>query len=328
MVFLGGMALTFIGLGDSDILVKSEAKSNDSHGQRQFRFWYEVKVKNIPSSSKRMKVWLPIPSSNVHQTVSDLKVITPLAYTIYQENEYYNKILRLETEGRVPESLAINVSFSLSRSPYSAWGKTELTGADTTEETLQRYLSPDRLIPVTGQIKEEAEKVATKEMSDLEKAKAIYEYVSGNLSYDKSGTGWGRGDAIFACNARQGNCTDFHSLFIGMARAVGIPARFVMGFPVPQDKSQGKVSGYHCWAEFYVKGIGWVPVDASEASKFPELQEFYFGNLDPNRVEFSIGRDIQLDPAVEPQNFFIYPVVVVDNSPYADVQTLFHFSSN
>jgi transglutaminase-like putative cysteine protease len=271
---------------------------------------------------------LPIPSTNVHQTVSDLKIIAPLSYTIYQENEYHNKILHLKTEGKVPESLEVSVSFSLSRNSYSAWSETDLASADASEETLRRYLSPDRLIPITGQIKEEAEKVVTKEMTNQQKARAIYEYISKNMTYDKSGIGWGRGDAVYACDAWQGNCTDFHSLFIGMARAVGIPARFVMGFPVPQDKSQGEVSGYHCWAEFFVRGIGWIPVDASEASKYPELREYYFGNLDPNRVEFTVGRDIRLDPALEPQNFFIYPVVVVDNAPYADVQTLFHFSSN
>ncbi len=328
MVVLGGMAFTFRGLGDSDTLLESGAKSNNS--QRHFRFWYEVKVKDIPPGSKLVRAWLPIPQSNAHQTVSDLKITTPYSYTIYRENGYYNKILRLEVKGKVPESLVVSVSFNLSRDAYSVWNESDGTRDDVTEEALSRYLFSDRLVPIIGQIKEEAEKVVTKEMTDLQKAKAIYEYVSGNLTYDKSGTGWGQGDAVFACNSLRGNCTDFHSLFIGMARAVGVPARFVMGFPLPKGKNQGEILGYHCWAEFYVKGMGWIPVDASEASQQPELKEFYFGNLDPNRVEFTIGRDIQLDPdqSIELQNFFIYPVVMVNHAPYTDVQTLFHFSSN
>jgi transglutaminase-like putative cysteine protease len=230
----------------------------------------------------------------------------------------------------VPESLLVSVSFSLSRNAYSAFDESLADSEGITEKALQRFLSPDRLIPIAGQIKEEAERVVSQEMTDFQKAKAIYEYVSGNLTYDKSGTGWGQGDAVFACNSLRGNCTDFHSLFIGMARAVGVPARFVMGFPLPNGKNQGEILGYHCWAEFYVQGKGWIPVDASEASKQPELKDFYFGNLDPNRVEFTIGRDIQLDPdqLVEPQNFFIYPVVMVNDTLYTDVQTLFHFSSN
>jgi transglutaminase-like putative cysteine protease len=326
MLLLAGVMLSLNGLGSGPTSSKPQAKTNSI--DRQFRFWYQVKVNEIPSGSKLIRIWLPIPPSNIYQTASQLEVITPIAYRVYQEKEYFNNILRLEADGELPDSLVVSVSFNLRRNSYSAWGESGARGAFDTEETLRRYLSPDRLIPISGRIKEEAEKVVTKEMSDLEKAKAIYDYVSGNLTYDKSGAGWGRGDALYACNALQGNCTDFHSLLIGMARAVGIPARFVMGFPLPPDEIQGEVSGYHCWAEFYVKGIGWIPVDASEASKFPELQEFYFGNLDPHRVEFSIGRDIRLDPALEPLNFFIYPVVMIYDAPFAHVQTQFHFSGN
>ena len=53
------------------------------------------------------------------------------------------------------------------------------------------------------------------------------------MRYDKTGTGWGRGDALWACDAKRGNCTDFHSPFIGMRRADGIPARFDIGFTQP-----------------------------------------------------------------------------------------------
>ena len=67
--------------------------------------------------------------------------------------------------------------------------------------------------------------------TDEEKARAIYDYVLSNMRYDKSGTGWGHGDTLYACSAKKGNCTDFHSLFISMARSQHIPARFEIGFP-------------------------------------------------------------------------------------------------
>src|ERR1035438_3068951 len=95
--------------------------------------------------------------------------------------------------------------------------------------------------------------------------------------YDKTGKGWGRGDIYYACQERRGNCTDFHAIFIGYARALGIPARFAIGFPLPADRGEGKIAGYHCWAEFYAKGIGWIPVDASEAAKNPAKREYFFG---------------------------------------------------
>jgi hypothetical protein len=61
-------------------------------------------------------------------------------------------------------------------------------------------------------------------------------------------------------------------------------------------------------AEFYDAKRGWLPVDASEAKK-KGLKEAYFGSLPNDRVEFSAGRDIVLDPAQagEPLNYFVYP---------------------
>ncbi|OGC90345.1 MAG: hypothetical protein A2142_03140 [candidate division Zixibacteria bacterium RBG_16_48_11] len=328
IAILAGMTSIFMWPGYNGTKAKSAAPSESS--RRLFQFWYEVKVKNLPPDSKLVRAWLPLPKSNRHQTVSDLKVVSVHPFTIYEEEEYGNKILRIEAKDSVPESITVEVSFTVNRRTFSALDESIAPREEFTKVALQRFLSPDRLIPITGQIEDLADKVVAKEMNSLQKGKAIYEYISGNMTYDKSGPGWGQGDAVYACNSLLGNCTDFHSLFIGMARAVGVPARFVMGFPLPSGKNKGDVLGYHCWAEFYVEGMGWIPVDASEASKHPELREFYFGNLDPNRVELTIGRDIQLDPdqTIAPQNFFIYPVVVVNHALYPDVQTLFHFANN
>ena len=97
---------------------------------------------------------------------------------------------------------------------------------------------------------------------------------------EKSGTGWGRGDAMFACDARTGNCTDFHSYFIALARAVGIPARFAIGATIPADKTEGTIEGYHCWAEFFADGR-WVPVDISEAWKKSSVRRFNGRTIGP-----------------------------------------------
>jgi len=147
------------------------------------------------------------------------------------------------------------------------------------------------------------------------------------MSYDKSGTGWGNGDIYWACDAKRGNCTDFHALFIGLNRAVGIPAKFAIGFPLPPERGQGEIGGYHCWAEFYLKGYGWVPIDASEAWKNPDKRGYFFGAHDENRVQFTIGRDIVLAPRQvgDPLNFFIYPYVEVDGQPFQKVERSFRY---
>jgi transglutaminase-like putative cysteine protease len=192
----------------------------------------------------------------------------------------------------------------------------------------ERFVAPDKLVPTTGIPAELAAKhVANVEGGDYEKGHAIYEYVLANMRYDKSGTGWGHGDTLYACNAKRGNCTDFHSLFISMARSQGIPSRFEIGFPIPANEHSGEIAGYHCWADFYAKYRGWVPVDISEAWKHPERQDFYFGHWDDNRIQFSIGRDITLSPRQdgEPLNYFVYPYVEVAGKEYSNVSTHFSF---
>ena len=132
---------------------------------------------------------------------------------------------------------------------------------------------------------------------------------------------------IWACDSRFGNCSDFHGLFIALARARKIPAKFEMGFPIPEKRGEGSIGGYHCWAWFRVEGKGWVPADISEANKNPKLKDYYFGNLTADRVAFSKGRDISLVPKAEGKalNFFIYPYVEVEGKPYEKLRKRFTF---
>ena len=147
------------------------------------------------------------------------------------------------------------------------------------------------------------------------------------MRYDKTGSGWGHGDTLWACDSKHGNCTDFHSVFISMARSQKIPARFQIGFPLPADKSSAEIPGYHCWAEFYIDSIGWIPVDISEAWKHQEKHAYFFGAHDVNRMQFTEGRDLKLTPAQDgpPLNYFVYPYVEVAGKEHANVSIAFSF---
>ena len=149
-------------------------------------------------------------------------------------------------------------------------------------------------------------------------AKGLYSWVVDNIEYKKIGTGWGNGDTFWACSERYGNCTDFHSLFISLARTKGIPAKFEMGFPVPEDRSEGNIAGYHCWVNFYLPEAGWFPVDASEAFNHPENRELYYGTQPLDRIHFSTGRDLRLGANHQdrPLNYFVYPYVEVGGVRY------------
>jgi len=149
-----------------------------------------------------------------------------------------------------------------------------------------------------------------------------------NVEYKKIGSGWGNGDTYWACNERYGNCTDFHALYISLARSEGIPARFEIGFPVPTDRSSGVVGGYHCWVQLYLPGQGWLPIDASEAAKNPENREQYYGEQPNDRIHFTIGRDLTFSVGTEaaPLNYFIYPHIEVAGKPWLKkVETRFHY---
>ena len=186
---------------------------------------------------------------------------------------------------------------------------------------LARFVEAHRLVPVTGLPAELAAEQTKGATTQLEKARDIYEYVFRTMKYDKTGTGWGHGDTLWACDSKHGNCTDFHSVFISMARSQKIPARFQIGFPLPADKTSAEIAGYHCWAKFYIDSIGWVPVDISEAWKHQEKHDYFFGAHDMNRVQFTQGRDLRLIPAQDgpPLNYFVYPYVEVGGKEYLNV---------
>jgi hypothetical protein len=145
------------------------------------------------------------------------------------------------------------------------------------------------------------------------------------MQYKKFGEGWGQGDAVFACSTLYGNCTDYHAYFIGLARSVGIPARFAIGASIPSERNDGGTDGYHCWAEFYADGKWW-PIDISEADKFSALSMYFFGHHPANRFEFSHGRDLIVEPAPVsgPINFLAYPLLEIDGRPQM-VKSVFLF---
>jgi transglutaminase-like putative cysteine protease len=299
--------------------------------ERTFQFEYKATVKDIPIDAKQVEVWIPVPQSNHFQRITDLQIESPYPY---QTNtaQYGNKVLHISLSKARQSSFTVTMRFNTVRTEHIQERLREKNGSEAKEERdpyMSRWLQPDRLVPIDGKVKQWAQEVvnAAGATTDLEKVRAIYNHVVATVKYDKTGQGWGRGDIYYACDARRGNCTDFHAIVIGYSRALGIPARFAIGFPLPDDRGAGNISGYHCWAEVYLKSIGWVPIDASEAAKNPEKREYFFGAHDENRVEFSIGRDLSLKPkqAGELLNYFIYPYVEVDGKAFASIDKSFSY---
>jgi len=299
---------------------------------RSFEFKYYVHVPANSDSSGATHVWIPLPRTDRYQDVEALHIESPVRYKKGQDPEYGNTFaVFTPTAQQNAAGFDVTLSFATIRREHkvslSPPALPKEMGAASSDPLMRRYLEPDKLVPLNGTIAELAKEHTAGDTTALEKARHIYDYVVSTMRYDKSGEGWGRGDAIWACTSKRGNCTDFHSLFIGMMRASGIPARFEIGFPLPADKSEGDIPGYHCWAEFYLEGIGWVPVDAPEAWKNPAKREFFFGAHDTNRVLFTYGRDIRLstDQKGDPLNYFIYPYAETNGQPVKNLQAKFSF---
>lgn len=296
--------------------------SETNVGARSFEFNYVTRTPAASTGGKTLRVWIPLPQSDSHQVISELKVESSLPYAKYRDSEYGNEYAYLQIPaGQITAPAEVRLQFQARRREHRVSFDNSASNArfsGNEPPNLQRFLQPDRKVPLQGTIAELSAQQTQGIEDSLAKARAIYDYVVSTMRYDKSGTGWGNGDAIWACTSKRGNCTDFHSLFIGMMRAAGIPARFEIGFPLPADQHEGTIAGYHCWAEFYIDRYGWIPVDASEAWKHPEKRDYFFGAHDDNRVQFSIGRDIRLDPPQQgaPLNYFIYPYAELDGAPF------------
>jgi transglutaminase-like putative cysteine protease len=290
--------------------------------ERHFTFHYAFTVRNTHPGAP-LRLWIPLARSDDFQTVKVVSQKGDLPLRQTREGEYGNEMLYAESSKADKDGYNFEVVYDVIRRQ----GSPHETGVLQVSER-QRLLSADKLVPTTGLPAELALKqVAAVNGGDYEKGRAIYDYVLANMRYDKTGAGWGHGDTLYACSAKHGNCTDFHSLFISMARSQNIPARFEIGFPIPVDKHAADIPGYHCWADFYTKDHGWVPLDISEAWKHPEQREFFFGHWDDNRVQFSVGRDITLSPKQDgdPLNYFVYPYVELDRKDYPNVSTHFSF---
>jgi len=273
-------------------------------GTDQFEFTYQA---TLPEMKESAKMWVPIPSTDDFQTIKVNRIEAPGKHQMLKDAKFGNQILYVEL---TPEDTGktMVLHFDVDR-------REKAVHIDETSPEI--YLEAETFVPNNDKFKEIAqEALENKNGGDLVRARALYDHTIDSMKYAKFGSGWGKGDADFACDAARGNCTDYHSYFIALCRTVDIPARFAIGAAVPSSRDNGGVNGYHCWAEFYAEGKWW-PVDISEADKYTSLSTYYFGHNPANRVEFSRGRDLIVSPgpASGPINFLAYPLLEVGGKP-------------
>ncbi len=197
------------------------------------------------------------------------------------------------------------------------------------------YTGPTALIPVGGIVKQTSDKITAGAASEIDKARRIYEWIVDNTSRNAKTRGCGVGDvaSMLKSGNLTGKCADLNALYVGLARAAGLPARDVYGLRVAPSKfgyrslgagSEIVTKAQHCRAEVYLSGFGWVPVDPADVrkvileepptnlpltdAKVVDARKALFGAWEMNWLAYNVAHDIVLPGAKGPTlEFLMYP---------------------
>ncbi|MBI3185331.1 MAG: transglutaminase domain-containing protein [Myxococcales bacterium] len=297
--------------------------------ERSFTLQYEVRLEPVPEGRGPIDVFVPLAQEAPEQEVLVREIRASIPGEQRTESKFGTRFWHGHLHRSDGREISATVEYQVVR---RAVRRTAPADADYSPEDLRRlsaFLSPQRLVPTAGPLVDHIRRDLPKASSPRGRARAVYDYVIDHMEYKKVGRGWGNGSTYWACSARYGNCTDFHALFVSLARAEGIPTRFEIGFPVPVGP-KGRIDGYHCWAQVYLPGAGWLPVDASEAWKRRECRDSFFGAQPADRVLFSVERDLWLGDGHRsgPLNFFVYPHVELEGKPYRAVKTSLNYKED
>jgi transglutaminase-like putative cysteine protease len=205
---------------------------------------------------------------------------------------------------------------------------------------LEHFLRPAKLMPTDGIVKQTATEITAGAKSDLEKARAIYEWIVENTFRNPKTRGCGTGDIRFMLETRDlgGKCADLNALYVGLARAAGLPARDVYGIRLGKSelgyKSLGPLTenvtkAQHCRAEVYLREYGWVPVDPADVRKVvleeppgnrslddemvKKARARLFGSWEMNWMAYNYAHDVRL-PGTKSGSlgFLMYPQAETD----------------
>lgn len=309
-----------------------QANLSNLSNWKSYRLTYQI---NLPTKGSRAHLWLPLPDTadTPHQFTQGsvwsgnakkarFQTIPNTAFPVFFA----------EWHGSGPRSVTVSSvvktrNRSVDLHNYSEKRKNIIPAS------IKRFLQPTRHVPLNGIVRMTALSITKKAnaRTPLEKAHAIYNWVVDNAYRDQATRGCGRGDikSMLEKNNLGGKSADLNTLFVGLARAAGIPARNQYGIRIDESmihKCLGKFgnlsTAQHCRAEFYLAGLGWVPVDPADVHqllldeklthnhpKVVSLREKLFGTWEMNWVAFNHIDSIKLanNSAVGRLPFFMYP---------------------
>lgn len=276
-------------------------------------------------SQEEVKLWIPYPVSNAEQLISQLEWDGNYAEAaVYTERTFGAPMLYVRwPEGTRQRQLTFTFHAERNEQTKREFPQTE-SAYDPRDFAL--YLAPTTLGPVTGEVKKLADKITAGKTGILEKAHAVYDWTVENTFRDPETRGCGLGDVTSLLRRPGGKCADISSIYVALARAAGVPTREILGIRTGKKATQDVSTWQHCWAEFFLPGYGWVPVDPADVRKamlkqkltlddpkVAELRDYYWGGLDQYRIRLSEGRDLELNPPQQGPaiNYLMYPFAQV-----------------
>jgi transglutaminase-like putative cysteine protease len=298
----------------------------DAPKERKGVVTVEVLV-NAPADAKEVRLWIPAPSTDGNQVISGAAVSgNYTASSTGKDAATGSDILYAEWKGGASERKLVYTFSAVRREVLNA----DLRPSDAPMPAdMKKYLDLSWLGKTEERIRKEATEITKGQTTVLAKARAIYEWIVDNMRRDPNAKACGNCDVERLLSARMGKCADVHTVFVALCRAAGVPARDLGGIRLPKTKEGDMTKMQHCWAEFYLPGKGWVPVDAADvhkiiydrklspedAKKLPE-RAYFFGSLEENRILLGEAHGMLTPPQKGgPLVYFMYPYAEADGKP-------------
>lgn len=312
--------------------VRAQAPASNPAGWRVFEV---VTRLEITPPSGQVQAWVPLPLTQRTgwlEPISNTTTGNAQSTQIYIDPVYGTGMVHARFKsGEMQPVIEVTSRFRtrdrfLSMKPGS--------GEAATPQELALFVKGTDLMPTDGIVSETATKVTAGAKSDVEKARAIFDWVVENTERNPKTRGCGIGDvkAMLETGTLNGKCADLNALFVALCRASGVPARDVYGIRVSTSprgfKSMGPRPGdiskaQHCRAEFYAQGIGWVPVDPADVRKVvleeapgltlgdervKQARSMLWGGWEGNWLGYNYGHDLRLPGSgFAPVAFLMYP---------------------
>jgi transglutaminase-like putative cysteine protease len=309
------------------------AKSNSTGGWRTFEVTTRVEVLNF---SRATRVWLPGPlaAENPYQKVlsNHFHAEGGSAQMVTSKTDSLGIIAAQFPAGVKP---VLTLTNRIATRFYKVDLSRQMKEPRPDSAELLHYLRPTKLLPTDGIVRATASEITSLANSDIEKARAIYEWIVENTFRDPKTRGCGVGDIRFMLESKDlgGKCADLNALYVGLARAAGLPARDLYGIRVGKSElgytslgtaTANVTKAQHCRAEVYLADFGWVPVDPADVRKVAleeqpgnrplddeqvkKARARLFGSWEMNWIAYNFAHDVALPGSSGPSlGFLMYP---------------------